>query len=355
MEYYSNTCGHCVSFAPEYEKLATQLKGDKSEYVIAAVDLSVEEEVAKWVTVQGYPTLKFFVKGVEIDYSGNRKAADIIAFMDQAVKTKLQVAQSINEIPKPAVAIYGVPEDSPLQLLPIVFTQLPVYHIVGGDKTTFKLEVHNKEFSSYGGQINLKDIASWLEETTEPIVVSVVQATPTKRLTKALETQTPLLVVVKRDGNAETPLAVLEKYCVSRVEFLCGVAAKGDQDYESFNSWLEDSKPDESRLVYLTTDNFQKYFYGGDLNEITKESLDAFLNDIKEGKLKPHAKAQPQETQEEAKEEAKEEVKEEAKEESKEEANEVSKEETKEEAKEAQTEGQSEETKEEKKDLDSDL
>ena len=79
VEYYSNTCGHCVSFAPEYEKLATQLKGDKSEYVIAAVDLSVEEEVTKWVTVQGYPTLKFFVKGVELDYSGNRKAADIIA------------------------------------------------------------------------------------------------------------------------------------------------------------------------------------------------------------------------------------------------------------------------------------
>jgi len=41
VEYYSATCGHCVRFAPEYEELATKLKAENSEFVIAGVDLSV--------------------------------------------------------------------------------------------------------------------------------------------------------------------------------------------------------------------------------------------------------------------------------------------------------------------------
>lgn len=38
--FYSPTCGHCVTFAPEYEQLAQVLKGNESSYVIAAVDMT---------------------------------------------------------------------------------------------------------------------------------------------------------------------------------------------------------------------------------------------------------------------------------------------------------------------------
>lgn len=40
IEYYSPGCGHCIAFAPEYEKLATQLKEQNSDIVIAAVDMN---------------------------------------------------------------------------------------------------------------------------------------------------------------------------------------------------------------------------------------------------------------------------------------------------------------------------
>lgn len=63
IEYYSPNCGHCVKFAPEYEKLATQLKEANSEFVIAAVDMATQEEVANWIDINGYPSLRFFVNG----------------------------------------------------------------------------------------------------------------------------------------------------------------------------------------------------------------------------------------------------------------------------------------------------
>lgn len=72
VEYYSPNCGHCVQFAPEYEKLATTLKESNSEYVIAAVDMTAQEDISNWVNINGYPTLKFFVNGHELEYSEDR-------------------------------------------------------------------------------------------------------------------------------------------------------------------------------------------------------------------------------------------------------------------------------------------
>jgi thiol-disulfide isomerase/thioredoxin len=39
VEYYSPNCGHCVRFAPEYEKLATKVKEEGLGFVVAAADL----------------------------------------------------------------------------------------------------------------------------------------------------------------------------------------------------------------------------------------------------------------------------------------------------------------------------
>jgi thiol-disulfide isomerase/thioredoxin len=42
VEFYSPNCGHCVRFAPEYEKVAKHFKNAESKVVIAAVDASDE-------------------------------------------------------------------------------------------------------------------------------------------------------------------------------------------------------------------------------------------------------------------------------------------------------------------------
>ena len=74
--------------------------------------------------------------------------------------------------------------------------------------------------------------------------MSVVDSKPAKKLTKSLEGNAPLLVIVKRDSVASHVLTVLEEYCLGRGEqIVCGYADKGDQDYESFNNWLGDSTP----------------------------------------------------------------------------------------------------------------
>ena len=40
VEFYIPTCGHCVRYAPEYEKVGKHFKNAESKVVIAAVDCS---------------------------------------------------------------------------------------------------------------------------------------------------------------------------------------------------------------------------------------------------------------------------------------------------------------------------
>lgn len=58
--------------------------------------------------VSGFPTFKFYINGQELEYNGDRNGDSIINFMNEAVKSKLKTVSSVEELQKPAIAVYGV-------------------------------------------------------------------------------------------------------------------------------------------------------------------------------------------------------------------------------------------------------
>lgn len=160
--------------------------------------------------------------------------------------------------------------------MPLVYTRFPVYWIEG---ESFGVFVQNgKRSSSYEGEATLKEVAAWLEDTTEPLIVSVVDSSPAKKLTRALEGQAPLLVVVKRNEVANHVFSVLEEYCLGKTEqIVCGYADKDDRDYESFNKWLSDATPEKTLLVMIDTQEFKKLIFEEDLSTLTVAQVDDFV------------------------------------------------------------------------------
>ncbi len=66
------------------------------------------------------------------------------------------------------------------------------------------------------------------------------------------------------------------------------MANKGDEEYDNFNNWLSDPVEETSRLVYLNTEKFDKYFYEGELATLTSEAVTNFVQGIRDGTIQPH-------------------------------------------------------------------
>eukprot|EP00744_Colponema_vietnamica_P025182 GILI01036936.1.p1 GENE.GILI01036936.1~~GILI01036936.1.p1 ORF type:complete len:126 (+),score=16.41 GILI01036936.1:62-439(+) len=70
VKFFAPWCGHCIHFAPTWEKFSNEVGGD---VVIAELDATKYRSIAKQYGVKGYPTLKFFPKGNKAGLSFNQK------------------------------------------------------------------------------------------------------------------------------------------------------------------------------------------------------------------------------------------------------------------------------------------
>ncbi|ODM91354.1 Protein disulfide-isomerase A5 [Orchesella cincta] len=80
--FYAPWCGHCKRMKPTYVTAAAKLKEEKITGILAAVDATKDNALAKRFDVQGYPTVKYFKDGELAFDAGNiRDEEAIINFM----------------------------------------------------------------------------------------------------------------------------------------------------------------------------------------------------------------------------------------------------------------------------------
>ena len=73
VKFYAPWCGHCKKMAPDYAKLAKRVHAESEDVFIAKLDATEQKAAASEYSIQGFPTLKFFVNGQPIDYQGARE------------------------------------------------------------------------------------------------------------------------------------------------------------------------------------------------------------------------------------------------------------------------------------------
>lgn len=77
IEFYAPWCGHCKQFAPTYEAIAQELKG---RVTVARIDADTHSVIATLQELHSFPTIKLFVHGVPVIFSGPRTFDDVVAF-----------------------------------------------------------------------------------------------------------------------------------------------------------------------------------------------------------------------------------------------------------------------------------
>lgn len=89
IEFYAPWCGHCKNLEPEWNKAATELKG---EVKVGKLDATREHTIAGRYNVNAYPQIKLFPSGPKSDnliedYNGARDSSSIV---DWAQEKKIQ-------------------------------------------------------------------------------------------------------------------------------------------------------------------------------------------------------------------------------------------------------------------------
>jgi thioredoxin 1 len=281
VEFYLPTCGHCVKFVPDYDRVGAHFKNAGLKVVVAAVDSNDEEELALAHDVHSYPTFKVFIRGEALKYAGERKAESMIAFNTDLANALLLISPQTTNIPKPFVAVSGIDARSPFHALPALFSTHPVYHITG--RAQFSIEFHTEEdVKTYRGSPSLEDVVQWLDHVSSPVLVSMGESVPSKKLEKAIANQVPILVVLnKHERSAAAPaLEFLGSYCQDITRFICGYVHSDEPDYQELLEWTGDKDTHANRLYWIKTETLNKYLFPGNPNELTKESLDAFIRAV---------------------------------------------------------------------------
>eukprot|EP01087_Luapelamoeba_hula_P010778 TRINITY_DN286_c0_g1_i1.p1 TRINITY_DN286_c0_g1~~TRINITY_DN286_c0_g1_i1.p1 ORF type:complete len:515 (-),score=118.35 TRINITY_DN286_c0_g1_i1:47-1591(-) len=90
IDFYAPWCGHCKTLAPEWDKLADELRGVDSIRIVK-IDATANDWPKDKFAVQGYPSIFFKNgKGQIQKYESGRSVADFVRFLETNASTKFE-------------------------------------------------------------------------------------------------------------------------------------------------------------------------------------------------------------------------------------------------------------------------
>lgn len=90
--YYSHSCGHCIRFIPDWEKLKGKLKKENWEQY----EETENPTIIRQDHIEAFPTIKIIIGGVSTEYKGKRTAEDILKVLSGQTSESNQSGSSLD-------------------------------------------------------------------------------------------------------------------------------------------------------------------------------------------------------------------------------------------------------------------
>ncbi|XP_058792794.1 protein disulfide-isomerase [Phymastichus coffea] len=306
LEFYAPWCGHCKALAPEYAKAAGELLSQGSDIKLGKVDATIESDLAEKHQVKGYPTLKFYRKGVAIDYGGGRKSDEIINWLLKKTGPPAKDLTSIDEtktfIDAHNVVIVGFFKDQESE-------NAKVFKEVANavDDQVFGISSSDEVFSEYGvedgkvvlfkkfddnkavftDEFNIDNLKNFVAVESLPLIVEFNQETARTIFGGAIKGHL-LVFLSKEAGHFEKYVEELKKPAKEfrgKVLFVTIDADENDHDRILEFFGMKKEHVPGMRIIKLEEDMSK---YKPEKDEISAENVYDFVSKYTEGKLKKH-------------------------------------------------------------------
>jgi len=101
--FHTPSCGYCKRLKPIYAEVASLIKENKVNAVLATVDASLEHSLSDTYDIRGYPTLKMFRNGeLDDEYEGPNTSEGLYAYVTQPL-----FQSEVSNTPEDTVLIDG--------------------------------------------------------------------------------------------------------------------------------------------------------------------------------------------------------------------------------------------------------
>lgn len=304
VKFFAPWCGHCKKLAPEYSKAAVTL--EKENLYLAQVDATVQKKLASKFEIKGYPTIKLFSSGSQIEYNAGRTEKEIIAWMRKKTgpaTVELKTEEDINKFKKDnevCLVFFGDDQEA-----------LAKYTTVAKGNDDFRFGTCNDEslFSKFEVQKNTLVLFKQFDEGknvltenfTKENIEKFITAHSSPLVMKFDDKAAQLIfgknkpaIILYRDKNSEkTPEydAIMKEVAPELNGKLQAVVTGIKDGFEQRLAEYIGVKDADLPTVRIadTSKDLKKYNMEG---EITKENILKFVQDWENKKLKPHLKSQ---------------------------------------------------------------
>merc|ERR1712002_1180850 len=306
VEFYAPWCGHCKALAPEYAKAAGVLAEKESPIKLGKVDATEESKLAEKFDVRGYPTLKFFKNGKDIEYNGGRTADTIVTWLEKktgpAAKTLEKVEDAKAFIEANDIAIVGFFKDlessdakaflaaaGNMDDYPFAISSeaavLEEYKVEGSRIVLFKNFDEGR--NDFEGEVTEEAVASFVSGNAMPLVIEFNQETAQKIFSGEIKSHCLLFLSGKSDDYAAQVDMAKEVAKENKGELLFVTIDTDEDDHKRIMEFfgMEESELPSMRIIKLEEDMSK---FKPDTTDISTENIRAFVKAYRAGELKQH-------------------------------------------------------------------
>ena len=300
--FYAPWCGHCKKFHPEYEKAAKVLR--KENLFLSKVDATVEKKLAEKFEIQGFPTVKLFIKGEPIEYTGGRKEQEVINWMRKKTGPATKPIKNVDELDKlkkdndVVIVYFGTKKEELDEFVKVARKNedFPFANVESEEiATKLGIKMGNvvmfRNFEdpqlTLKGEIKMKNIEDFIDAFSSPKIMNFDEKAAQIIFGKAI----PAIILYcdKKSDKWDEYRKIMEivsdkingKLKVVQTDIKDGMASRLAEYIGIKDSDLPTVRIADTRI------DLKKYNMEGEINE---KNILQFIDDWENNKLKPHLK-----------------------------------------------------------------